>query len=85
MRRSIMVTKSTESTRMNETALTRGGEVCVQRPNGGFFGAAIHDAIMAGVADSGLRARTRLKLMAAGVPINALRPLFGDLPPLPAE
>jgi hypothetical protein len=70
---------------MNETALTHGSEVCVQLPDGGFSDAAIHDAIMAGVDDSDIRARTRAKLHAGGVPAEALNRLFPDLPPLPEE
>ena len=54
--------------------LTRGGEVCVPLADGSFCDAALHEAIMARVNDSdlNLKARTRAKLLATGVPVAVL-------------
>jgi hypothetical protein len=67
---------------MSQKKTKRGGEVCVRQPDGSYFDAAIHEEIMAGVDDSDIRATTRLKLLAAGVPAGDLNRVFPDLPPL---
>jgi hypothetical protein len=56
--------------------------VSVQNPDGTYSNAAIHEEIMAGVDDLDIRASTRLKLLAAGIPVADLNRLFSDLPPL---
>lgn len=63
----------------------RGGEVCVRNADGTYSDTAIHEQIMAGVDDSDFRAKTRLRLLAKGIPAENLNGLFPDLPPLPAE
>jgi hypothetical protein len=70
---------------MSENKTRRGGEACVQQPDGSYSDAAIHEEIMAGVDDSDIRARTRAKLHAVGVPAATLNGLFPDLAPLPSE
>jgi hypothetical protein len=69
---------------MNKTVKS-GGETCIKLADGTYSDVAIHDEIMAGVDDSDIRARSRAKLHAAGVPAAALNRLFPDLPPLPPE
>jgi hypothetical protein len=56
------------------------GEACVASDDGECSDAALHEALTAGVEDSDLRAQTRAKLLAAGVPAAALDRLFPDLP-----
>jgi hypothetical protein len=73
------------STLMNENKTKCGGEVCVKNANGTYSADAIHEQMTAGVDDSDIRARTRDKLHARGIPAAALNGLFPDLPPLPAD
>jgi len=46
------------------------------------FAAALHEALTDGVHDADLRAQTRARLLAAGVPAVALSALFPDLHPV---
>jgi hypothetical protein len=59
----------------------RGGELCVQQPDGSYSDRTIHDEIMAGVDDSDFRAQSRAKMRAKGIPSEVLQSLYGDLPP----
>lgn len=68
-----------------EEANRRGGEVCVQQKNGTYSDAAIHEEIMADVDDSDIRAKTRARLHAEGLPASALNSVFPDLEPLPVD
>ena len=60
----------------------RGGEACVQYPDGTISDSALHEEMTAGVDDSDIRAKTRSKLLAAGVPAEDLNRVFPDLPPI---
>ena len=66
---------------MSKNQTGQGSEVCIRLPDESYSDAAIHEAIMAGVDDSDIRARTRAKLLAAGVPMADLDRvrLAGDL------
>jgi len=50
----------------------RGGEVCVQQPDGTYSDEAIHEAIMEGVDTSKFEMETRAQLLAQSVPISVL-------------
>lgn len=66
---------------MNKTA-KRGGECCVRLADGTYSADALHEQMVEGVDDSDIRAVTREKLRAKGVPVAALNSVFPDLPPL---
>ena len=67
---------------MNEKHLRRGGEACIQMPDGSFSANALHEQMTEGADDSDFRAETRAKLHAQGVPAAALNRLFPGLTPL---
>lgn len=52
---------------------------------GALSNAGLHEEMAEGVVDSDIRAQTRARLRAAGIPAMALERLFPDLPPLPEE
>jgi hypothetical protein len=70
---------------MNQRHSKRGGEACIQLPDGSFSDAALHEQLTEGVDDCDFRAGTRAKLHAQGVPAAALNRLFPDLTPLLEE
>jgi hypothetical protein len=55
---------------------------CIQNPDGSLSNATLHEQMTEGVPDADFRAKTRLWLLAAGVPAENLNGLFPDLPPL---
>jgi hypothetical protein len=57
---------------LNDKNRRRGGEVCVQQPDGSYSDAAIHEQIMDGVDTSDFEMETRAKLLAKGVPVSVL-------------
>ena len=67
---------------MNSEEAKRRDAACVQNPNGSLSNAVLHEQMTEGVDDSDIRAQTRLKLLAAGVPAADLNRVFPDLPPL---
>jgi hypothetical protein len=56
---------------------------CVLNADGTLSNVELHEQMTAGVDDSDFRLRTRLFLLAKGIPAKDLNGLFPDLPPLP--
>jgi hypothetical protein len=50
--------------------------------DGNLSNARLHEQMTEGVGDSDFRAKTRLSLLAKGIPAEKLNGLFPDLPPL---
>ena len=70
---------------MSENKTRRGDAVCVKSADAAYSSDALHEQLVEGIDDSDIRARTRAKLHAKGIPAAALNGLFPDLPPLSDE
>jgi hypothetical protein len=69
---------------MSKAKMTKtrcGGVLCVPQPDGSYSDTTIHEAILAGVDDSGFRAQTRRKLLEKGLKRGQIDGLFPDLSP----
>jgi hypothetical protein len=60
----------------------RGGECCIRYPDGSVSADALHEQLVAGVDVSDFDAEARARLLANGVPADALNRLFPHLPPI---
>ncbi|HTC50730.1 MAG TPA: hypothetical protein VK700_02210 [Steroidobacteraceae bacterium] len=70
---------------MNNGQPIRRDSVCVVNTDGSLSNAELLEQMTEGVDDRDIRAKTRTKFHAAGIPSAALNRLFPDLDPLPEE
>jgi hypothetical protein len=68
---------------VNNSQQMRRDSVCVVNADGSLSNAELHEQMTEGVDDRDIRAKTRTKFHAAGIPSAALNRLFPDLEPLP--